>query len=328
MIHHGLLLGEDGKKLSKRHGACVRRRLSRRRASRRPPLRAYLDELGLPAHDVHLDRGAPRPAGDRGDRGDARRGARGGLGGRSARARARAPRCPYARRGAGDRRAILESRARSSCPRRPRPTLERFAELRARAPEHLDEAGARAIVRELKAVGGDLRALRLALTGEPARAGALDRPRRAARRRGSRSRAARRGTPARATPTLGLRLRSRMRLQDTLTRLARRAAASSRADRDLRLRARPSTSARTSATRGRSWCSRGSRGGSGHGHEVDARPQHHGRQRQDLRGGARAQRRAGARGDALVPRGHRRLRARDARRAARSRPRRWPRSSR
>jgi hypothetical protein len=29
----------------------------------------------------------------------------------------------------------------------------------------LDEAGARAIVRELKAVGGDLRALRLALTG-------------------------------------------------------------------------------------------------------------------------------------------------------------------
>ena len=32
---------------------------------------------------------------------------------------------------------------------------------------HLDEAGARAIIRELKAVGGDLRSLRLALTGEP-----------------------------------------------------------------------------------------------------------------------------------------------------------------
>ncbi len=43
-----------------------------------------------------------------------------------------------------------------------------------------------------------------------------------------------------------------------------------------------------------------------------ARPQHHGRQRQDLRGGARAQRRAGARGDAVVPRGHGGLRARDA----------------
>jgi hypothetical protein len=44
------------------------------------------------------------------------------------------------------------------------PTLERFVELREGAGE-LDEAGARAIVRELKAVGGDLRALRLALTG-------------------------------------------------------------------------------------------------------------------------------------------------------------------
>jgi hypothetical protein len=44
------------------------------------------------------------------------------------------------------------------------PTLERFVELRAGAGE-LDEAGARSIVRELKAVGGDLRALRLALTG-------------------------------------------------------------------------------------------------------------------------------------------------------------------
>ena len=32
-------------------------------------------------------------------------------------------------------------------------------------PDALDESGARAIVRELKAVGGDLRALRLALTG-------------------------------------------------------------------------------------------------------------------------------------------------------------------
>ena len=46
------------------------------------------------------------------------------------------------------------------------PTLERFAELRAGAPERLDEAGAREILRELKAVGGDLRAVRLALTGE------------------------------------------------------------------------------------------------------------------------------------------------------------------
>ena len=45
------------------------------------------------------------------------------------------------------------------------PTLERFAELRAASPEQLDHAEARALVRELKAVGGDLRSLRLALTG-------------------------------------------------------------------------------------------------------------------------------------------------------------------
>ena len=40
-----------------------------------------------------------------------------------------------------------------------RPTLERFKELRANGAEPRD------IVRELKAVGGDLKALRLALTG-------------------------------------------------------------------------------------------------------------------------------------------------------------------
>ncbi|MGH2995262.1 MAG: hypothetical protein ACRDON_01250, partial [Gaiellaceae bacterium] len=44
-------------------------------------------------------------------------------------------------------------------------TLERFRELRERANGDLDPEGAKAIVRELKAVGGDLHALRLALTG-------------------------------------------------------------------------------------------------------------------------------------------------------------------
>jgi hypothetical protein len=47
------------------------------------------------------------------------------------------------------------------------PTLERFAELRSAAAERLTPDEARAIVRELKAVGGDLRGLRLALTGAP-----------------------------------------------------------------------------------------------------------------------------------------------------------------
>jgi hypothetical protein len=46
-----------------------------------------------------------------------------------------------------------------------RPTLERFRELRAGVSGALDKDGARAIVRELKAVGGDLRAVRRVLTG-------------------------------------------------------------------------------------------------------------------------------------------------------------------
>jgi len=46
------------------------------------------------------------------------------------------------------------------------PTLERFAELRSRSPERLDGEAARAILRELKAVGGDLRAVRRALSGQ------------------------------------------------------------------------------------------------------------------------------------------------------------------
>src|SRR5215467_852410 len=53
-IHHGLVLGPDGKKLSKRAaGASV----ASLRDEGIPPeaVRAYLDELGIPRHDVHLD---------------------------------------------------------------------------------------------------------------------------------------------------------------------------------------------------------------------------------------------------------------------------------
>ena len=46
-----------------------------------------------------------------------------------------------------------------------RPTLLRFVELRAPGPDRLSSDESRAILRELKAVGGDLRSLRLALTG-------------------------------------------------------------------------------------------------------------------------------------------------------------------
>jgi hypothetical protein len=54
--------------------------------------------------------------------------------------------------------AILEPKP-VRLPEEARPTLVRFAELRANGLDGKD------IVRELKAVGGDLKALRLALTG-------------------------------------------------------------------------------------------------------------------------------------------------------------------
>ena len=53
-IHYGLVLGPDGKKLSKRaEGASV----ASLREEGIPPeaVRGYLDELGIPRHDVHLD---------------------------------------------------------------------------------------------------------------------------------------------------------------------------------------------------------------------------------------------------------------------------------
>jgi hypothetical protein len=164
VIHHGLLLGDDGKKLSKRHGHAS---VADFREDGIPAsaLRAYLDELGLPAHDVHLD--------------TARIGrlaieAIAAMTDDELAAAAGAP--PNTVRALRGARTLVEAREIGrqitapepvSLPEDARPTLERFVELRSGAPGALDEAGARAIVRELKAVGGDLRALRLALTGEP-----------------------------------------------------------------------------------------------------------------------------------------------------------------
>ena len=59
-----------------------------------------------------------------------------------------------------------------------------------------------------------------------------------------------------------------------------------------------------------SWYARWLRAARLRGH---ARPQHHGRERQDLRGGARGERRARPPGDRVVPRGRRPLRARRGR---------------
>ena len=110
-IHHGLLLGEDGHKLSKRHGASS---LADLREAGIPPeaVRAYLEELGLPRHDVHLDLARLRRLSIDALGALSRRGARG------ARRRARVGRAGAARRarparGARVRASTCSSRSRS-----------------------------------------------------------------------------------------------------------------------------------------------------------------------------------------------------------------------
>ena len=156
-IHHGLLLGEDGKKLSKRNSPVAT--LADLRDAGIPPeaVRAYLDELGEPTHDVQLD--LPRLRRLAID-------AIAALEDEELAARAGAPvELARALRGARDlnearamARSILEP-VPVTLPAESEPTLRRFAELRA------DGLDGKEIVRELKAVGGDLKALRLALTG-------------------------------------------------------------------------------------------------------------------------------------------------------------------
>jgi glutamyl-tRNA synthetase len=155
-VHHGLLLGADGKKLSKRGGAPT---LAEYREAGVPAeaLREYLEELGEPAHDVHLDEARIRRLAID---------VIGALSDDELAARAGAP--PQLARALRGARNLVEARAIATAILEPRPvslsedarpTLERFTELRAKG---LD---GREIVRELKAVGGDLKALRLALTG-------------------------------------------------------------------------------------------------------------------------------------------------------------------
>jgi tRNA synthetases class I (E and Q), catalytic domain/Anticodon binding domain len=160
-LHFGLVLGPDGKKMSKRaEGASI----AALREDGIPPeaVRGYLEELGIPKHDVHFD--LPRirslavdviaelPDDE--------------LAGRVGVPVAVAP----ALRGAHDlneagalARTILDPPVISLPDERE--TLERFRELRAGFANGLDRDGAKAIVRELKAVGGHLRAVRQALTG-------------------------------------------------------------------------------------------------------------------------------------------------------------------
>ncbi|MDQ3778418.1 MAG: glutamate--tRNA ligase family protein, partial [Actinomycetota bacterium] len=53
-VHHGLILGEDGKKLSKRAAGATVESL-RELGIPAAAVRRYLDELGIPRHDVHYD---------------------------------------------------------------------------------------------------------------------------------------------------------------------------------------------------------------------------------------------------------------------------------
>jgi hypothetical protein len=157
-VHHGLILGEDGKKLSKRaEGATVG--ALREAGVPGEAVRAYLDELGTPAHDVHYD--LPRIRRLSID-------ALAQLSDEELAARVGAPvSAAPVLRGARDLReareyADLVLRAPDPTAVGAPETLERFKELVAGG-----NGDARTIVRELKAVGGDLRALRMALTGEP-----------------------------------------------------------------------------------------------------------------------------------------------------------------
>lgn len=162
VVHHGLVLGPDGKKLSKRHGHSS---IAELRAEGFPPeaVRAYLDELDLPEHDVHLDLARLRRlaidaiAAMTDEELAAAAGAPAGVVAALRGARSLAEARDYAR--------LVLDPEQAELPADARPTLDRFAELRASAPERLSEDESRAILRELKAVGGDLRSLRLALTG-------------------------------------------------------------------------------------------------------------------------------------------------------------------
>ncbi len=157
-VHHGLILGADGKKLSKRNSPVATLRELREAGIPAGAVRAYLEELGEPEHDVRLD--LPR----------LRRLAIDAIAAMSDEELAEQAGAPVelarALRGARDvvearemARSILEPE-RAHVPVEAAPTLVRFMELEANGLEP------KAIVRELKAVGGDLKSLRLALTGK------------------------------------------------------------------------------------------------------------------------------------------------------------------
>jgi glutamyl-tRNA synthetase len=161
VVHHGLVVGADGKKLSKRaEGATVA--ALRDAGYPAEAVRAYLEELDLPRHDVHLDLDRIRSLSVD---------VLAGLDDDELAARAGVPsEAAPLLRGAHD---LNEARALAAAvldapgatARTSPETLVRFEELRSPLPDVLSKDEAKAVVRELKAVGGNLRALRVALTG-------------------------------------------------------------------------------------------------------------------------------------------------------------------
>jgi hypothetical protein len=153
-VHHGLILGADGRKLAKREPGATVESL-RDDGIPAEAARAYLEELGLPRHDVHLDLARVRRLSIE---------TIAGLSDEELAGRVGVPvSVAPVLRGARD---LVEARAYAQLVLEPAEadvdspeTLARFREL--------VEAGLepKAIVRELKAVGGDLKAVRLALTG-------------------------------------------------------------------------------------------------------------------------------------------------------------------
>jgi glutamyl-tRNA synthetase len=154
-VHHGLILGPDGRKLAKRApGGSVAS--LREEGIPAEAVRAYLEELGLPRHDVHLDLTRVRRLSTQ---------TLAALSDEELAARVGVPvSVAPVLRGARD---LAEARAYAELVLEPTPADVDSPETFARARE-LVEAGLdpKAIVREVKAVGGDLKALRVALTGQ------------------------------------------------------------------------------------------------------------------------------------------------------------------
>jgi glutamyl-tRNA synthetase len=151
-VHFGLILGEDGRKLSKRAAGSTIESL-RELGIPAEAVWRYLEELGIPRHDVHYDFARIRRLSIE---------AIAAMSDEELAAVAGAPPSYVpALRGARDLNEVKEYARMLSSPEPVRvpatKTLERFKELADGDP--------RTVVRELKAVGGDLRALRLALTG-------------------------------------------------------------------------------------------------------------------------------------------------------------------